>query len=239
MRNGFFDDDADVIDEINRSGAAFLIVCLGVPKQEKWIAAHKRELRVKLTGGFGGSVDIFAGTAKRAPKIFIKLRLEWFYRLSREPERIGRMMKLPKFVFRHDSRAPARRATSPQSNILQQSHIEPFGAYLCRGTCGYVAGTTKTASRCRNLPRLCPFGLAGNLQKILTKTQHYAILRLQLFAEVNDMKYVCTICGYVYDEEKGEPDSGIQPGTKWDDVSEDFVCPVCGAPKDAFEKSDE
>ncbi|MGI6128449.1 MAG: rubredoxin [Eubacteriales bacterium] len=53
------------------------------------------------------------------------------------------------------------------------------------------------------------------------------------------MKYVCTICGYVYDEEKGEPDSGIQPGTKWDDVSEDFVCPVCGAPKDAFEKSDE
>ncbi|MGI6128450.1 MAG: WecB/TagA/CpsF family glycosyltransferase [Planifilum sp.] len=99
VRNGYFDDDADVIDEINRSGAAFLIVCLGVPKQEKWIAAHKRELRVKLTGGFGGSVDIFAGTAKRAPKIFIKLGLEWFYRLCREPKRIGRMMKLPKFVF--------------------------------------------------------------------------------------------------------------------------------------------
>jgi len=53
------------------------------------------------------------------------------------------------------------------------------------------------------------------------------------------MKYVCSICGYEYDEEKGEPDSGIEPGTKWEDVPEDFVCPVCGAPKDAFEKSDE
>lgn len=53
------------------------------------------------------------------------------------------------------------------------------------------------------------------------------------------MKYVCSICGYEYDEEKGEPDSGIEPGTKWEDVPEDFVCPVCGAPKDAFEKFDE
>lgn len=53
------------------------------------------------------------------------------------------------------------------------------------------------------------------------------------------MKYRCTICGYVYDEEKGEPDSGIAPGTKWEDVDDEFVCPVCGAPKDAFEKNDE
>lgn len=99
VRDGYFKDDAEVIAEINRSAAAFLIVCLGVPKQEKWIAAHKNELCVKLAGGFGGSVDIFAGTAKRAPKIFVKLGLEWFYRLLREPKRIGRMMKLPKFVF--------------------------------------------------------------------------------------------------------------------------------------------
>lgn len=53
------------------------------------------------------------------------------------------------------------------------------------------------------------------------------------------MKYVCSVCGYVYDEEKGEPDAGIAPGTKWEDIPDDFVCPVCGAPKDAFEKSDE
>lgn len=49
------------------------------------------------------------------------------------------------------------------------------------------------------------------------------------------MKYVCTLCGYVYDEEKGAPDEGIAPGTKWEDVPDDFVCPMCGATKDMFE----
>ncbi len=50
------------------------------------------------------------------------------------------------------------------------------------------------------------------------------------------MKYVCDVCGYVYDEEKGEPDSNIAPGTKWEDVPEDFVCPLCGVTKDNFSK---
>jgi len=49
-------------------------------------------------------------------------------------------------------------------------------------------------------------------------------------------KYVCSVCGYVYDPEIGDPDSGITPGTKWEDISEDWVCPVCGAGKDMFEK---
>ena len=49
-------------------------------------------------------------------------------------------------------------------------------------------------------------------------------------------KYVCTICGYVYDEAKGDPDNGIAPGTKWEDVAEDFVCPLFGADKDVFEE---
>ena len=48
------------------------------------------------------------------------------------------------------------------------------------------------------------------------------------------MKYVCP-CGYVYDEEKGDPENGIAPGTKWEDVPEDFVCPICGLGKDMFE----
>lgn len=50
------------------------------------------------------------------------------------------------------------------------------------------------------------------------------------------MKYVCDVCGYVYDEEKGEPDSNIAPRTKWEDVPEDFVCPLCGVTKDNFSK---
>ena len=49
------------------------------------------------------------------------------------------------------------------------------------------------------------------------------------------MKYVCTVCGYIYDEASGEPDSGIEAGTKWEDVPEDFVCPLCGVGKDQFE----
>ena len=49
-------------------------------------------------------------------------------------------------------------------------------------------------------------------------------------------KYVCSICGYVYDEAKGDPDNGIAPGTKWEDLPDDFVCPPCGADKDVFEE---
>lgn len=48
-------------------------------------------------------------------------------------------------------------------------------------------------------------------------------------------KYVCTICGYVYDPEKGEPDQGIAPGTKFEDLPDDYICPACGVGKDMFE----
>ena len=50
-------------------------------------------------------------------------------------------------------------------------------------------------------------------------------------------KYVCNVCGYVYDEAKGDPDTGIAPGTKWEDVPEDYCCPVCGVGKDSFEEA--
>lgn len=48
------------------------------------------------------------------------------------------------------------------------------------------------------------------------------------------MIYVCDVCGYVYNEELGDPDNGIAPGTKWEELSEDFVCPLCGVGKDMF-----
>jgi rubredoxin len=51
-------------------------------------------------------------------------------------------------------------------------------------------------------------------------------------------KYVCTICGWVYDPESGDPDSGVEPGTRFEDIPDDWECPVCGAPKDDFEKED-
>ena len=49
-----------------------------------------------------------------------------------------------------------------------------------------------------------------------------------------NMKYVCDVCGYVYDETVGDPDNGIAAGTKWEDLPEDFVCPLCGVGKDQF-----
>jgi rubredoxin len=49
-------------------------------------------------------------------------------------------------------------------------------------------------------------------------------------------KYVCKVCGYVYDPEKGDPENGIQPNTPFENLPEDWVCPVCGAGKDMFEK---
>ena len=54
--------------------------------------------------------------------------------------------------------------------------------------------------------------------------------------EVIKMKYVCELCGWVYDEELGDPDNGIAPGTKFEDLPEDFECPLCGAGKDQFSK---
>ena len=51
--------------------------------------------------------------------------------------------------------------------------------------------------------------------------------------KVTTMKYECP-CGYIYDPETGDPDSGIAPGTAWEDVPEDWVCPICGLGKDAF-----
>ncbi len=98
--DGYFTDEQEAVDAVNDCGGADVVfVCLGAPKQEKFIAAHMEEIHATLFCGLGGSLDVFAGEAKRAPKLFIKLGLEWFYRLLKQPSRIGRMMKLPKFLL--------------------------------------------------------------------------------------------------------------------------------------------
>jgi rubredoxin len=52
-------------------------------------------------------------------------------------------------------------------------------------------------------------------------------------------KYICSVCGFVYDESKGIPEAGIAPGTRWEDLPEDWICPLCGAEKSEFEKQGE
>jgi N-acetylglucosaminyldiphosphoundecaprenol N-acetyl-beta-D-mannosaminyltransferase len=99
-RDGYFgiDDEEKIISEINNSNADVLLVALGVPKQENFIYKNRDELKVRIAMGVGGSLDVLAGKVKRAPEFYQKAGLEWFYRLMKEPRRIGRIMRLPKFI---------------------------------------------------------------------------------------------------------------------------------------------
>ncbi|MCL2829067.1 MAG: WecB/TagA/CpsF family glycosyltransferase [Oscillospiraceae bacterium] len=94
-----YSDDQPTIAAIRAAEPDMLLVCLGAPRQEQWMARHGASLDVGLMAGLGGVLDVFSGSVKRAPKIFQKLGLEWFYRLCKEPRRIGRMMRLPLFLF--------------------------------------------------------------------------------------------------------------------------------------------
>lgn len=94
------EEELAIIEEINRARADIVFVGLGFPGQEKWIASNREKLKSKLLIGNGGVIDILAGNAKRAPDIFIKLGLEWFYRLLKEPSRIKRQIVLPKFILK-------------------------------------------------------------------------------------------------------------------------------------------
>lgn len=96
--DGYFKEDGPVADAIREARADLVFVCLGAPKQEKWIAAHGKVAGARLYIGLGGSLDVFAGKAERAPERFQKLGLEWLYRLIKEPSRVGRMAKLPLFL---------------------------------------------------------------------------------------------------------------------------------------------
>lgn len=99
--DGYFDEEEEkvIIEEINRLKPDLLLVGLGAPRQEKWWYTHKEQLNVKVCIGVGGSFDGWSGKVKRAPKIFINLGLEWFYRLIKQPTRLKRMLRLPVFLL--------------------------------------------------------------------------------------------------------------------------------------------
>ncbi len=99
VHHGYFKEDSDIISDIADKSPDLLLVCLGAPKQEFWINTNKEKLNCGIMIGAGGSIDVLAGTVKRAPQIFIKFGIEWLYRLIKEPKRIGRMMKLPVFIL--------------------------------------------------------------------------------------------------------------------------------------------
>ena len=100
-RNGYFsaEEEPEIIEGINRSGAVMLFAALGAPKQEKWLAKYRDQLKPCLLMGIGGSFDVLAGKVQRAPKWMQDAKLEWFFRLVKQPSRFRRMLALPKFVF--------------------------------------------------------------------------------------------------------------------------------------------
>ena len=97
-QNGYFKDIEEIAGEINRCAPDILLVGLGAKKQEELIARCKDRLNAKVFIGVGGSFDGFSGRVKRAPQFFIRLHLEWFYRLLKQPSRWRRMLKLPQFL---------------------------------------------------------------------------------------------------------------------------------------------
>ncbi len=102
IRDGYFTaaEEPAIIEMIRSLHVDLLLVALGSPRQEKWLAAHLPELNVAAAIGVGGTLDVMAGAVKRAPIWMQKARLEWLFRGLLQPKRIGRLMALPRFVWR-------------------------------------------------------------------------------------------------------------------------------------------
>ena len=99
--NGYFESDSDIYAELNQKSPKLILVAMGAPKQEKFIYNAKQVLKPALMIGIGGSLDVWSGAVKRAPKVFQKLGLEWLYRTVTQPERFKRIFPtLPLFLIK-------------------------------------------------------------------------------------------------------------------------------------------
>ena len=98
--DGYGNDDGAVVSKINAAKPDFVMVCLGVPKQELWMAKHAAKLDAGLMAGLGGTIDVFSGQVKRAPLIWQKLKLEWLYRCFEEPKRFRKIKRIPQFIIK-------------------------------------------------------------------------------------------------------------------------------------------
>ena len=93
------EEEKEILNTINKLNPDIIFVGLGFPMQEKWIDANKDILNSRVIIGNGGVMDILAGNSKRAPEIYQKFGLEWFYRLMQNPSRIKRQLVIPKFML--------------------------------------------------------------------------------------------------------------------------------------------
>lgn len=91
--NGYVENKDEVFENIKKLSPDVCLVALGIPNQELLINKHIKDFKKGIFIGVGGSFDVLSGHKKRAPKIFIKLNLEWLYRIIKEPKRIKRFIK--------------------------------------------------------------------------------------------------------------------------------------------------
>ncbi|HEV2439396.1 MAG TPA: WecB/TagA/CpsF family glycosyltransferase [bacterium] len=98
--HGYFTagDEPGVVETVRAAAPALLLAGLGTPRQERWLARHLAALGVPAAMGVGGSLDVWAGRAQRAPRSMQTLGLEWLYRLAREPRRLRRQLTIPHFM---------------------------------------------------------------------------------------------------------------------------------------------
>lgn len=99
VHHGYFRDDSELLRDIAAKKPDILLAALGMGKQEKWILDRVSEAGVPVSIGVGGSFDVFAGEAKRAPAWMCNAGLEWLFRLLKQPSRLGRMLQLPRFLL--------------------------------------------------------------------------------------------------------------------------------------------
>ena len=99
--NGYFSDNSEIYSELKAKSPKLILVALGSPKQEQFIYEAKKILNPALMVGIGGSLDVWSGTVKRAPKIFQVLGIEWLYRTLSQPSRFKRIFPaLPLFLIK-------------------------------------------------------------------------------------------------------------------------------------------
>jgi UDP-N-acetyl-D-mannosaminouronate:lipid I N-acetyl-D-mannosaminouronosyltransferase len=96
--HGYFDNEDELINSIDKSKAQIVSVALGTPRQEEFMMKCKNQNIKALLMGVGGTYDVYTGIKSRAPKWYLKNNLEWLYRLYKEPTRAGRQTRLVKFA---------------------------------------------------------------------------------------------------------------------------------------------
>ena len=105
-RNGYYkvEDEPEIVDQINASGADMLFIAISSPKKEEFVERNRAQLEVPFVMGVGGAFDIAAGVYSRAPRVFQKTGFEWVWRVAQEPRRMGPRviadLKMGKYVAR-------------------------------------------------------------------------------------------------------------------------------------------